>query len=890
MEGNTVVDIQYVPISNHIPFNYNNPIDVLNYSHGDNVKALYNRISDDFFKEVVNPVLSVKQLHRYDKLTDDTHENTYEMGMKRLEYKRYKKQFEFFCPVWCNNLNDLNHIKFIINLANKNGRVMYSKVIQFSKDINNYIRNIYPSLRFDPSITTNEDLLYINFNEIQSHIKGLHVESGSLKTIDTSYVVNNLLYQERPVLETDNMLVELFAQNKTICTQLFNFSFVFNIEDFLPADMLKNLICERINAYVDVYYDKTKCPIKDIYSNYEFIPKYDIYTGKYTNDENVLDYMQDNKAIELINKNKLVQGTFHWVFQNNKNSIFNLYNGFAPVNKNPNYISGYAEDRFCTGISNDAPDVFTDEFNENKNPLGVFKYKDLTDTYSNVDFYNEIIDDDNYYSVDLSDLDSKEYQYFGNILLSNEKLKDYVSQHVKIEDNNIITQKDDGTRHSDLENTYSIKKGNTNNLLYIKDIVCVKCAIFRYNKQFTYDKIRNLLPSSYLLSGIEYTDIQQGKIESSMTDLLAVRAVKTPSGSGKYTLYITVLFEIIDELIKKTISFNNLYDTDFLNDQVLMKDKLANPDYMDHPYYNAQKTGEVITSYIYDKKIIRRPSRIPRRPGNIIQRPSIITIKTFKITQKTLCMNALNMIASIIKCTKFPNDIVFDKSVSNQLADSPSKDSTEVELLKIDKFVELQRYDSNILPMFIGLDELVFKNYVYWCKQYNKTIQNTLNEAQNKIKCDIDGIGVYSKYALKKFSPLYDSIGYYVLKSKPVDYYDYYLNEPNVTIDGIKCSYNYQKEKSWYKSNMMFYLPPEFTGNITKDSNADLTEDDIISIIYNKLKNVTEFSGNEYEANELNKNIIKYYIKDLYEYAITYDYTSETDISKQIYKLKFTLK
>ena len=92
MEGNTVVNIQYVPISNHIPFNYNNPIDVLNYSHGDNVKALYNRISDDFFKEVVNPMLSVKQLHRYDTLTDDTHENTYEKGMKRLEYKKYKKQ------------------------------------------------------------------------------------------------------------------------------------------------------------------------------------------------------------------------------------------------------------------------------------------------------------------------------------------------------------------------------------------------------------------------------------------------------------------------------------------------------------------------------------------------------------------------------------------------------------------------------------------------------------------------------------------------------------------------------------------------------------------------------------------------------------------------------
>lgn len=864
MEGNTVVKLQYVPISNHIPFNYNNPIDVLNYSHGDNVKYLYNRISDDFFKEVVNPVLSVNQLHRYDTLTDDTHENTYEMGMKRLEYKRYQKQFEFFCPVWCNNLNDLNHIRFIINLANKNGRVMYSKVIKLKTEINNYIRNIYPSLEFDPSITTNEDLLYINFNEVQSHIKGLHVESGALKTIDTSYVVNNLLYQERPVLETDNMLVELFAQNKTICTQLFNFSFVFNIEDFLPSDMLKNLICERVNAYVDVYYDKDKCPVKDIYSNYEFIPKYDIYTGKYTDENNVLDYMQDNKAIALINKNKLTQGTFHWVFQNNQKSIFNLYNGFAPVNTNNND----AEDRFCTGISNDAPDVFTDVFDENKNPLGVFKYKDLTEVYANVDFSNEIENEDNYYSVDLSDLDSKEYQYFGNILLSNEKLKDYVSQHVNVsqddKDYDIIIPKENATIYSDLGDVdkYSISINTPNNLVYVSEIIGVKCAIFRYNKQFTYDKIRNLLPGNYLLSGIEYTeytDLNQGKIEgkieSSMTDLLAVKAKK--SSNKKYTLYIAILFENIDELIKNTISFNKLYDTDFLRDQILLKDKLDNPDYSGHPYSNAENARQVITSYVYNSKM----------------------------TQKTLCMNALNMIASIIKCTKFPNAIVFDKSISNKLADSPSKNSTEVELLKADKFVELQRYDSNILPMFIDLDEQVFKNYTYWCKQYNKTIQNTLNETQ---KCDIDGIGVYSKYALKKFSPLYASIGYYVLNSKPVDYSDYYLNESYLNSDGTSCSYNYIKEKSWYKSNLMFYLPPRFTGEITIDSNVDLTEEDIINIIYNKLKNESEFNSNEF--NEFNKKIIKYYIKDLYEYTITYDYTSETDISKQIYKLKFALK
>ena len=55
MNGNKVVDIQYVPLSNYIPFAYNNPIDVLNYTHGENVKSLYKKISGQFFKDVQTP-------------------------------------------------------------------------------------------------------------------------------------------------------------------------------------------------------------------------------------------------------------------------------------------------------------------------------------------------------------------------------------------------------------------------------------------------------------------------------------------------------------------------------------------------------------------------------------------------------------------------------------------------------------------------------------------------------------------------------------------------------------------------------------------------------------------------------------------------------------------
>lgn len=798
MNGNKVVDIQYVPISNHIPFNYNNPIDVLNYSHGDNVKALYNRISEQFFSEVTDPTLTVNQLHRYDTLRDDTHENTYEMGMKRLEYQRYKKQFEFFSPVWCDDLRDLDSIRFIINLANRNGRVMYSKEIGFDEAIKTYIQNIYPSLEFEPSTTINNDLLYINFNEVQSHIKGLHVESGSLKTIDTSYIVNNLLAQERPVLETDNMLVSLFSQNKTICTQLFNFNFVFDVEDFLPINLLEDLILERVNIYVDVYNGDKKAEVKDIYSNYEFIPKYDIHTGKYSDSANVLDYLEDNKSIELINKNKLTQGTFHWVLENNKKSIFNLYNGFAPLNNGKEN---------CTSISNDAPDMFTDEFNSDKNPLGIFKVFDASNpNTSAVDFLNLISDDNNYTSLNIKNIKTSntDYTFFGNVLINNKKLLQYI-------------------------------QGEECKIMDLNNIETLQCCVVKIPFTYNIDKVKGILfgknYDTYFLSILKENRGKKNEILSDCNFLSIkpeiVQTLKIKWNKNNTTSYVKSLRVILftkdeDDVLKTTFSFSNFYDRVFTPNQKGAKGSYENFNGINY---------------------------------------------------------TMNFLSGIFKCAKLPNDILFEKSVNHTLTNSPSKNSTEVELLKIDKFVELYRYDSKLLPMFIDLDEPIFKNYLYWCKQYNRTIQNELNGD------DIDDISTYSKFALKKFNPLYKSIGYYVLNPTsnihyeksvseltPVNYTDYYLSDNE-----------YRKEISWYKNNLMIYLPTNFSITIIKPSNEGLTDDDIINELCTYLKNDSEVKSEE------QRDFIKYYIKDLYLYTFKYDYLGDK-IDKQIFEIKFTLK
>lgn len=770
MQGENVVDLQYTPISNNISFKYSNPVDVLNYTHGENIKRLYNQISDVFYSEVTNPELSLKTLHRYDTLIDDTHDNTYEMGMKRLEYQRYKKQFEFFCPFWCNNPKDLLNVKFVINLQNKNGRIMYSKAINFSNKIREYINNIYPSIKGTNDLNL-EELLFINFNKMQSYIKGINIDKGVMQTVDTSYIVNNLLYIERPVLETDNMLVNLFSTNKLVCPQLFNFNFVFDLDDFLPISFLNELILEKVNVFVDIYLGDEKCPMKDFYTNYEFIPKYDIYEGRYLEPDklnpdknNVLSYLQDYKALSLINKNKLSQGTFHWVLLNNQNSIFNLYNGFSPL---------YKGEPYCNAISNDAPDLMTDEFNMYKNPFGVFKYKNITEINEVIDFYDEIKADENYFTFDFSNLDKNEYQFFGNILIQNSKV-------LKLKEKN--------------------------------DIKKLKTAIFLYNSSFTSSKILNIFKTN----------------EIKITGVLNLGEPSKNAFLGYYiendAIYVFLLIKdsisTIDDSVKQISCFSGLFN--LIYEELLKNNKLNSID----------SSSELRD--IYDN---------------------------------------LNYVSEVLKCAELPRDILFDNSVYSVHASSPSIQSQEVELYKTERFSELYRYDSNIIPMFIDLDDKNFFNNTYWCKQYDKTIFQQLSKTNDR---DIDNIATYVKFAMDKYSPVYKSIGYYVLNDTPIDYNNYYLNEKG---------YDYNKEISWYKANSMIYLPSVINIEFEYDTNSKVSvEDEIFEYLKEYLSNTTEYDNNTYNK------VFDYYLKNLYKYNMTYDYTDISCIDKLNIKVIFELK
>ena len=861
MTGDTVTDLQYSPISNYISFNYDNPDSTLNYSHLVNIKKLYNKISSNFFENTINPELSTSTLHRYNILYDDTHENAYEMGMKRLEYARYNKQFEFFCPFWCDDINEFYKIKFVLNIVNYKGDILLKKVINFSNQIKQYINATFKS--FELSKTgKNSELLYIDFEKQESFIKGINVKRGIMEIKDTSYVIEDLLSIQKPVIETDNALLNLFSQNSIICTQLFNFNFVFDLFELLPLVFLKDMTLKNFNVYIDMYIDNKKVDTKDIYTNYNFIPKYDIYTGKYTK-ENVLDYMNDNKVNDLVDKNKLAQSIFHWSYYDNPNVLFNLYNGFSPLNSN--YTVDYQQDVFskdisemknCSAININTPNISSSDFNNNDNPFGLFKFANLCDKTNIFSVLNEYLaDDSNYYSIDLTEqtLKEKYFQFFGNILLDNKKILEFKNDYSKKENSIQLSSKTNKKINSILEKkitpelTYaflpkSISKrysqtDNITGLTYYKlsDIKMVKCAMIELTSSISLNLLQQVLNTSYLIT--DYIKLNTANVSQNNTDFIAVRETQD-------TIYLIYFFKRINKKLSK--QFENFF-------------------YFNNFYTNVFEIGKTLDG-------------VETNESNNEKR-------LYGLTPIQIIYNVLNLVASLLKCVKFPELVSFSKSVVPQKEKNTFLNCNDINLYQTIEYIDLYRYSNMLIPAFIDLDDECKYNNVYWVKQYHK------NFVENKKTHDIDFINDYINYQQTGLEPIYPEVNYFTLKKLDRVHYDwFYLDEYDSThrftqIKNQNHQYRFKKEKSWYKNNFFLLLPAEFTVETTKNNEIEFTESDILRCIYSYFeKYIIQDNKNRI------KKLLLLHIKDLYSYRFTYDYTDDTSIKKQKYIIKFTLK
>ena len=371
------------PYSPYASFAYNEDRDWLRYTHQDNVVHLYKLIKGSFYDPCIDSRLS-GHYPLLDRIA--TKNKAEDFGMMRIPYKRYNKQFSILCPVWLENFGPDSDIRFEfvmrptpiedkhkkvsfpvdsegheIVIASKSLNISHviseqdkSKHASFENYFHNYISyisqeylvenesesNSSSSISLIGDSVINLDIHYDEDGTIEyGAVTGLHVASGNVVTQDITSFLPNLYERERPLMETDSLIQSNIANNELIVKQLFNFNFIFNLEDLSNNTMLKLIGDAKLNVDVRVYVDGVQLERRVFDSNYIYIPNNKessseklsaamIETYKrYKN--NALRYLLDTECIDLIKYNKVSQYIHHWSLTDNNDYLFNLYSGFA---------------------------------------------------------------------------------------------------------------------------------------------------------------------------------------------------------------------------------------------------------------------------------------------------------------------------------------------------------------------------------------------------------------------------------------------------------------------------------------------------------------------------------------------------------------------------------
>lgn len=387
------VDGLYVTKFNLTPISDNAKAAFNTYSisdpHEDNIKKYYNSNKSIFYDECLSSEFTTTKAHLPIVTNENTHPvlycNTYDMGCKRTRYSTYKKQFEFFCPLWLESVNESIAFKFYVK-SNTSDTVLSSRMLKFDlnstnpindnngynyhnafvKYLNNYLKKVY--IKNNDTLTTQDNVFEISFSDVnypskKPYVKlyGIDVTNGNTelvikgKDLETGHLsfINNLCNYELPVLDFDEIIIDTFKTHKIICKQLYNFNLNFNIEDILPEYLYNTMGGANVSIGVDVYVDDILLDRVDFYTEYDYIkrPVSNDIENSSDIDINVFSYLKDYAFISNIGVNKFSQNICHWSLCDNNDYVFNLYNGFAGIITDYSQSNPYAFNEKFYGLT-----------------------------------------------------------------------------------------------------------------------------------------------------------------------------------------------------------------------------------------------------------------------------------------------------------------------------------------------------------------------------------------------------------------------------------------------------------------------------------------------------------------------------------------------------------
>lgn len=911
-----VDDLMVTPIADSIysPITLNQKYN----SHLWNIRQLYKEIKGTFFKPHSNRTdLSGKYLYIGN---DEPIDTTYMMGARRSKTTRYGKSFEYLLPLYVDNPND------VID-EDGNLKIRFDFVVKSTRQTNKDKELLRQEIVLDDTIkkylisyfkNVDNDLMYISYGDNGKNqtatMHGIKLTSGLDVTMSMSTMVPDLISTERTMYQFDNMILDKFASNEMIAHQILNMCFHFNFDDIVTKEYRKSMLFDRFNVYVDCLtpYHETingkdvvkyrSVEIRDIYSNYEKINAFRIdYQGfnelEYSDKLNVFDYLKDDRSVELMHTNKMMQSVFHFSYYDNDKIMFNLYNGFSPYISDTNADNVQIQGLYCN-----QPDILVRDYSKYKRNTEFISFHD--ERYSfNEDIFEVIGTHINQYDTTRFNLDD-DAEVWRNMLRYN---------------NNVIFSKELGKTYSILtpskvaksSSAVSMKSNNNVSMSRAAAQPIVTKEVKSYTLKLADDDkgdnngLTNIIVNSVALKA-NYVSETSGNIQD--TGMFIV-IFKDDSNEGEALNYFTFA-SCGNDLNRMTWqNMRAMFTSSFE-----FKFKYVLPTELDDDIYTRVKNGmnathsEMMDNDMYIFKVFKllpMPNSIIM-PTDLEQRMRYFdTYEQLDSEQFEYCVNMFLTFSNMLSALIIPNEITFNRTIvpvrsnipvyaDTQIVDidgkrsivnissvkgqslysmTPLKATTkkqttdEVRYMKSLDTTTLYRYSGRILPQFISLKE----DYPYYNFIYRK---KRLSDISN------DDLKMFTFYEERNVDPDYKSIGYYTLESKRMteeypfdDKMEYFeckylqdnvlcFNERNIEIHVDSDTLNKKYGEYVLNDEIVFQIFKEYVFEHTDDYDEDIVRDDLFPL---------------------------YRVSTRFEYMETV-FLKENDLNRYYYTITYTVK
>lgn len=294
----------YVRLANMIPLqnfiaNKNYELNLLDGKYEYDVSKYHYYYSDVFYKHNYTynknnyAILDLNSIYNYN---NDSRNKDYEFGCKRIQYSQNGSQFNFYAPIYIDNVNDLPEY-FCISIVFNDHLTKTIKVYINKDNKRNYLKNYLT--RYLKQI--DERVIFCLQDSLQATYFGIDVNNGGIEQYKDN-LFGDLYVSQKTINNFDYTICKGFERNHMIMRQIIPLSFSFNINDLFNKYERKFFTGAKLKIFGH-YHTKgnTAYDMYDFDINYTIsytkFKKYNAYTGLY---DFVIGKDVDNKNINIM--------------------------------------------------------------------------------------------------------------------------------------------------------------------------------------------------------------------------------------------------------------------------------------------------------------------------------------------------------------------------------------------------------------------------------------------------------------------------------------------------------------------------------------------------------------------------------------------------------------